>query len=183
MSFDGELDPHIGVVLALTFKRPDPFEPYTELEFRSVVQDTLRKAQFIHFDGLKSNFKSRKLIADQDVGYLVREESMKAMKSTKVPLSLEIISMLLDKWVYFNINRMKYDWLGIYFMLNCDIIVGFRLKKKKWLLYLFKFECVRRVLRSWFFRELYRELYFEVFIYDIFINYLRYKYSFWILNL
>lgn len=97
MSFDGELDPHIGVVLALSFKRPDPFEPYTELEFRSVVQDTLRKAQFIHFDGLKSNFKSRKSISDQDVGYLVREESMKAMKSTKVPLSLEIIDMLLDK--------------------------------------------------------------------------------------
>lgn len=97
VGFDGELDPHVGVVLALTYKRPDPFEPYTELEFRSVVQDTLRKGQFIHFDGLKSNFKSRKPISGQNVGYLERGESLKAMKSIKIPLLGEIKMMLIDK--------------------------------------------------------------------------------------
>lgn len=97
MSFEGELDPHIGVVLAVVYKRPDPFEPHTELEFRSTVQDTLRKKQFIHFDGLKSNFKSRKSSSDQMDGYLVLDESIKAMKSTKVPLSMDITIMLLNK--------------------------------------------------------------------------------------
>jgi len=98
MSFGGALDPHVGVVFALMHKRPDPYEPFTDHVLRSVVQDALRKAQFIHFDGLKSNFKSRKSIYDRHgTSYTRREESIKAMKSNKVPLSWEIINILFDK--------------------------------------------------------------------------------------
>jgi len=100
VSFGGELDPHIGVVLSLTHKRLDPFEPFTDHVLRSVVQDALRKAGFIHFDGLKSNFKSRKSAFGRHAIYMGREESIKAMKSNKVPLSWEIISILFDRRVY-----------------------------------------------------------------------------------
>jgi len=96
LSFEGELNPHIGVVLALKHKRPDPFEPYTDDVLRSVVQDELRKNGFIHFDGLKSNLRSRKSISDR-VGYVVCSEVSKAMKSNKVPLSEEITCILVNK--------------------------------------------------------------------------------------
>lgn len=97
LSFGGALDAHVGIVFSLTYKRPEPFEPYTDQVLRSVVQDTLRKAQFVHFDGLKSNFKSRKLITDRGGAYLGRDESAKAIKSNKLPLSWEIIDALFNK--------------------------------------------------------------------------------------
>lgn len=96
VSFDGEVDPHLVVVLAVTYKRPDPFEPFSELVFRSVVQDTLRKARFIHFDAFESNLKFRRSVSNP-AEYISREESIKAMKSNKIPLSWNIILMLLNK--------------------------------------------------------------------------------------
>jgi hypothetical protein len=96
VSFEGALDPHIGVVLSLTHKRPDPFEPYSDDTFKSVVQDTLRRAMFIHFDGLKSNLRIRKSITDRGE-FVGREESIKGMKSNKVPLSWEITNKLLNR--------------------------------------------------------------------------------------
>lgn len=96
---DAALDEHAAAVLALAHKRPGPFEPHTELEFRSAVQDTLRKAQFVHFDGLRSNFASRKWIVDRGAaaGRLNRVQSAKAVKSSRLPLSVEIVRMLFDK--------------------------------------------------------------------------------------
>lgn len=96
MSFDGKLDPHIAVAAALIHKRPDPFEPFTDNVFRSVVQDTLRRAGFMHFDGLKCNFRKRGSITNRDK-YLVLEETIKAFKSNKIPLSWEIAKILLNK--------------------------------------------------------------------------------------
>lgn len=97
MAFDGQLDRHTGAVFALIYRRPDPFEPFTYEVLRSVIQDTLRRAQFIHFDGLKSNFRSRKSIYDRESVYIEREEAIKAMKSNKIPLNMDITNILLDK--------------------------------------------------------------------------------------
>lgn len=97
MNFNNQLDPHIGAVFALIHRRLDPFEPFTNEIFRSVVQDTLKKAQFIHFDGLKSNFKGRKSIYDRESVYIDREQATKAMKSNKIPLNVEIINILFNK--------------------------------------------------------------------------------------
>ncbi|XP_001949545.2 EF-hand domain-containing family member C2-like [Acyrthosiphon pisum] len=97
LSFDGELDPHIGVVLSLIHKRPDPFEPFTDNVLRSVVQREMRKDCFIHFDGLKNNFRSRKSKSDE-VGYIVCSEAIKAMKSNRISLSEEIRSILVNKF-------------------------------------------------------------------------------------
>lgn len=77
-------------------KQSDPYEPFSEPTLRSVVQDILRKSQFLHFDGLKSNFKSRKSVSDAE-GCIGRKESIKAMKSSKVPLNSEITNILLNK--------------------------------------------------------------------------------------
>jgi len=96
LSFGGELDPHIGVVLSLMHKRPDPFEPFTDNVLRSVVQREMRKDNFIHFDGLKNNFRSRKSKSDE-VGYIVCSEAIKAMKSNRISLSEEIRSILVNK--------------------------------------------------------------------------------------
>jgi len=96
LSFEGELDPHIGAVISLMHKRPDPFEPFTDNVFRSVVQAEMRKKCFIHFDGLKNNFRSRKSKSDE-VGYIVCSEAIKAMKSNKISLSEEITSILINK--------------------------------------------------------------------------------------
>lgn len=96
LSFEGELNPHIAVVLALKHKRPDPYEPFTDDVLRSSVQDAMRKGGFIHFDGLKNNFRSRKSRSDK-VGYIVCTEIIKAMKSNKVPLNEEITSILVNK--------------------------------------------------------------------------------------
>lgn len=96
VSFEGAVDAHVGVVLSLMHKRPDPFEPYSDQTFKSVVQDTLRRAMFIHFDGLKNNLRVRKSIPDRDE-YVEREECIKAMKSNKVPLHWEIINKLLNR--------------------------------------------------------------------------------------
>lgn len=97
MTFDNELDPHIGAVFALIHRRPDPFEPFTNETFRSVIQDTLKRARFIHFDGLKSNFKGRKSIYDRESVYIDREQATKAMKSNKIPLNEEITNILFNK--------------------------------------------------------------------------------------
>lgn len=96
LSFEGELDPHIAVVLSLMHKRPDPFEPFTDNVLRSVVQREMRKDCFIHFDGLKNNFRSRKSKSDE-VGYIVCSEAIKAMKSNRISLSEEIRSILVNK--------------------------------------------------------------------------------------
>lgn len=96
LSFEGELNPHIGAVLSLMHKRPDPFEPFTDNVLRSVVQAEMRKNGFIHFDGLKNNFRSRKSKSD-DVGYIVCSEAIKAMKSNRISLSEEITSILVNK--------------------------------------------------------------------------------------
>jgi len=96
LSFAGELDPHIGAVLSLMHKRPDPFEPFTDDVFRSAVQREMRKDCFIHFDGLKNNFRSRKSKSDE-VGYIVCSEAIKAMKSNRIPLSEEITNILVNK--------------------------------------------------------------------------------------
>ncbi|CAI6358946.1 unnamed protein product [Macrosiphum euphorbiae] len=97
LSFEGELDPHNAVVLSLMHKRPDPFEPYTDNVLRSVVQREMRKDCFIHFDGLKNNFRSRKSKSDE-VGYIVCSEAIKAMKSNRISLSEEIRSILVNKF-------------------------------------------------------------------------------------
>lgn len=96
VSFDGDVDPHHVVVLAVTYKRPDPFEPFSELSFRSVVQDTLRKARFIHFDAFESNLKLRRSVSNP-AEFVSREQSIKAIKSNKIPLCWDIILMLLNK--------------------------------------------------------------------------------------
>uniref|UniRef100_A0A2S2P737 EF-hand domain-containing family member C2 n=1 Tax=Schizaphis graminum TaxID=13262 RepID=A0A2S2P737_SCHGA len=97
LSFGGELNPQIGVVLALKHKRPDPYEPFTDDVLRSSVQDAMRKGGFIHFDGLKNNFRSRKSRSDK-VGYIACTEVIKAMKSNKVPLNEEITNILVNKF-------------------------------------------------------------------------------------
>lgn len=96
ISFDGELDPHTTAVFALVHKHPDPFEPFSDQVYQSVVQDTLRRAQFVQFDGLRCNFRKRSANANQE-NYLEREETIKAMKSNKVPLSWDVANILLDK--------------------------------------------------------------------------------------
>lgn len=96
LHFEGKLDPHIGVVLALMHKRPDPFEPFTDDVLRSAVQDEMRKHGFIHFDGLKFNFRSRKSRTDPE-GYIAYSEATKAMKSNKIALNEEITGILLNK--------------------------------------------------------------------------------------
>lgn len=99
MSFDGALDPHAAVVLSLAHKRPDPFEPYSDDTFRSVVQDTMRREMFIHFDGLKNNLRVRRGGTGLEEGLVDREQSIKAMKSNKVPLSEEMRTKLLNRYV------------------------------------------------------------------------------------
>lgn len=96
ISFDGELDPHTTAVFAFVHKRKDPFEPFSDQVFQSVVQDTLRRVRFVQFDGLKSNFRKRGAKTDQN-NYLGREEAIKAMKSNKFPLPWDIANTLLDK--------------------------------------------------------------------------------------
>lgn len=96
ISFDGGLDPHTTAVFASVHKRQEPFEPFSDQVFQSVVQDTLRRARFVQFDGLRCNFRKRGANANQEK-YLEREESFKAMKSNKVPLSWDIANILFDK--------------------------------------------------------------------------------------
>lgn len=96
LRFDGQLSPHVGVVFAMLHKRLDPFEPVTTQMFRSSVQDALKRAGFMHFEGLLSNFKRRMNKSDRE-GHIGHVEWTKAMKSSKVPLSSEIIDILLKK--------------------------------------------------------------------------------------
>lgn len=96
LSFDGELDSHSGAVLSLIHKRPDPYEPFTDDVLRSVVQSEMRKSCFIHFDGLKFNFRSRKSKSDQ-VGYIECSAAIKAMKSNRISLSEEITNILVNR--------------------------------------------------------------------------------------
>lgn len=97
VSFEGALDPHAAAVLSLMHKRLDPFEPYSDNTFKSVVQDTLKRAMFIHFDGLENNLRIRKKLIPNREEFVEREESVKSMKSNKVPLSWEIITKLLNR--------------------------------------------------------------------------------------
>lgn len=96
ISFDGELDPHATTIFAFLHRRQDPFESFSDHMFKSVVQDTLRRAQFVQFDGLRCNFSKRKASSNQE-NCLGREEMIKAMKSNKVPLSWDIANILLNK--------------------------------------------------------------------------------------
>ncbi|VVC29889.1 Uncharacterised domain DM10,Domain of unknown function DUF1126,EF-hand domain pair [Cinara cedri] len=114
MSFNKKLDDHTGVVLAFIYKRKEPYEPYTSNDFQNVVQDILRRAQFIHFDGLKRNLRSRKLTSDKK-DYVLIKEAIKAVKSCKIPLSSEVINLIFNEFKHEEQDIVNYeemvDWL------------------------------------------------------------------------
>jgi len=91
-----KLSLHGVYVLALQYKkRREKRKEISDGLFRSILQDELRRALFVGFDGLEINFKQRNL--DKKDGYLERSSAFKALKSAKLPFSSEIINMLLDR--------------------------------------------------------------------------------------
>lgn len=90
-----KLNLHSILILALKYKKHENEKDVSDIIFRSILQDELKRELFVGFDGLEINFKQRNL--DKKDGYLERSDAFKALKSTKLPYSTEIINMLLDR--------------------------------------------------------------------------------------
>lgn len=90
-----KLNLHGVFVLALQYKIHENHKEVSDIVFKSILQDELKRVLFAGFDGLEINFKQRNL--DKKDGYLERSDAFKALKSTKLPFSTEIINMLLDR--------------------------------------------------------------------------------------
>lgn len=91
-----KLTRHAIFVLALQYKKHEKYKKVSDNLFRSVLQDDLKRALFVGFDGLEINFKQRNL--DKKDGYLEYSSAFKALKSAKLPFSNEIINMILDRY-------------------------------------------------------------------------------------
>lgn len=90
-----KLSLHGVCVLALQYKKRENSKEVSDDLFRGILQNELRRALFIGFDGLEINFKQRNL--DKKDGYLEYSSAFKALKSAKLPFPNEIINMLLNR--------------------------------------------------------------------------------------
>ncbi|XP_050539313.1 EF-hand domain-containing family member C2-like isoform X2 [Daktulosphaira vitifoliae] len=101
------LSQHSILVIALQYKKLDDKCQLYNDKLRSIVHDELKRHLFESFDGLAINFKKRNYYNKSD-GYLDRDNTMKALKSSKIPLSDEIIEMLLKKFTDSDTKKVSY---------------------------------------------------------------------------
>ncbi|XP_050432576.1 EF-hand domain-containing family member C2-like [Adelges cooleyi] len=114
-----QLSFHGVLVLALRYKKPqDKRRDVSDDRFRSILQDELRRELFASFDGLEINLKQRN--RDNRDGYLDRESVLRALKSSKIPFSVEITDTLLDKFTNRSTKKVCYVDLLKYLDYNSE---------------------------------------------------------------
>ncbi|VVC33906.1 Uncharacterised domain DM10,Domain of unknown function DUF1126 [Cinara cedri] len=121
-NYTPKLSLHGVFVLALQYKKHENYKEVPDIIFKSILHDELKRELFVGFDGLEINFKQRNL--DKKDGYLERSDAFKALKSTKLPFSTEIINMLLDRFTRPETNRVAYMDLLNYLNYTTDPTSG-----------------------------------------------------------
>ncbi|XP_050544262.1 EF-hand domain-containing family member C2-like [Daktulosphaira vitifoliae] len=104
--FKNELSQHAIAVFALIYKKVERFKEVTDEMFQRVVQNELRRAFFRNFDCLDIAMKQRNI--HQINGVLDHDETLKILKTNRVPLLPEIQNRLLTKFTDLENGKVKF---------------------------------------------------------------------------